>query len=91
MITILACSNGCSFNVRAMSVFPVSRVPSRMSLGQSLVTMGIKFWRFGEGEGSCNGIGDDSKSQDLFFQELVIQRLMSEDSSGKSHFVANAN
>src|SRR5262249_17471534 len=32
---------GCSLRLRAMSVFPVNRVPSRMIFGQSLVTMGV--------------------------------------------------
>ena len=59
--------------MRAMSVFPVSRVPSRMSLGQSFVTMGVKFWAFGEREDSRNSVGDDFRNQNLFFQEVVIQ------------------
>ena len=33
---------GCSFNVSAISVLPVSRVPSSMILGHNLVTMGVE-------------------------------------------------
>jgi hypothetical protein len=44
-----------------------------MSLGQSFVTMGVKFWAFGEREDSCNSVGDDFRNPNLFFQEVVIQ------------------
>jgi hypothetical protein len=47
--------------------------------------MGINFWRFWEE--SCDGVGDDSQSQDLFFNKVVIQRLMPRARPGRSDFV----